>query len=516
MTNIKKVLFALIDYTGRGQDRFFLSSAGQTQEVTAEAIAEETDELICHDYWLIAPGIFNRAQRLPKRITDIDELRIAISGRRGDREVRDQLDIFRKLNGLADEETIRKYSAVFTRKEPFDEDVLNAIAPALLKFSDMVEEQAKATNEWERYTNIERPVSGYLIESASRGIAISKDRLRAHKEKLDFDYYMALKNFSASYELPLEIPSDKDVIEYLEPRGFDFSGVSLEYVLNFVPMTDNFATDLLNLRSLARSRTILSAIPSNQTRIFPVVDWFGSITSRIYFKDPSLQNLAKRYRDIVIPDDDQCLSYVDFDQFEAGIMAALSEDERLLALYGNGDVYELASEQVFGDRSRRKEAKRLFLSYAYGMKRDNLIAAATSYGANRAAAKEFFRQFVQLERWKSSLWDEFKQSGRIGTSLGNFLLREHEGELSEREKRSAVSQVVQGTASLIFKKALIELNAEPLVQLKIPMHDAALFQHPSGFDTGRVIDIFSRVMSGHLGHRVIGKASLTDFVIDQT
>jgi DNA polymerase I-like protein with 3'-5' exonuclease and polymerase domains len=97
------------------------------------------------------------------------------------------------------------------------------------------------------------------------------------------------------------------------------------------------------------------------------------------------------------PDAETVFSYIDYDQYEAGLMAALSKDGLLLALYAAGDLYQQAAEQIFLTRNKRKEAKRLFLSFAYGMKRKNLIAAAVEYGAKPTDAKNFFAQFSDLE-----------------------------------------------------------------------------------------------------------------------
>ena len=512
MTELKKALLFICDYTDSGGDRLFLFSTEGISEVTPEQVIGERSEIVCHDYWLIAPSIYRKTGSLPQNVTDIEELRISTSGRREDRESREYVDISNSLADYVDEEVIGRYKNMFNRKSALDLNVLSKVGCAILMFSDKIEEEAKAADEWTRYTDVERPVCDYLIKSAAAGIAIDESALRKHKELIDFDYFMALKNFSATYSMPLELPSDDEVMEYLAPKGFDFSGVSVDYVLNFVPMNDGFAGDLLKLRKLSNSRRVLAAIPFSQKRIFPIVDAFGSITSRIYFKDPSLQNLSKKHRDILIPDAGMSFSYVDFEQYEAGIMAALAKDEKLLELYAAGDLYALAAEQIFKDNGKRKEAKRLFLSYAYGMKRKYLIDAACAYGAEREAAKVFFSQFETFENWKKQLWDEFKQNGRIGTSIGNYRCRENSGELTEKEKRSAVSQVVQGTASLIFKIALLKLSSAADVKLKVPMHDAVLFQHQVEFDVSRVEAMFSQVMSEHFGNAIKGKASRASFV----
>ncbi|MFP3614772.1 DNA polymerase [Paraburkholderia sp. SIMBA_050] len=512
MTKEKKALLFISDFTDRGGEKLFLwSSNGGLIEASAETIVKEDCELVCHDYWLVAPAIYKKIRSLPKCVIDVEELRTSTSGKREDRENRDKVDFSDALIKFSGEETIGRYKNIICKKKPIDAEVFCLIGRDLLQLAESLETKARRADEWTRYVDVERPVADFLIRSAADGIAIDEAALRKHKAKIDFSFYMALKEFSAKHSLPLEVPSDDEVIKYLEPR-FDFSGVGLEYVLNFVPMSDGFSDDLLRLRKLTNFRRVLNAIPLSQKRVYPIVDSFGSITSRIYFKDPSLQNLSKHHRDILKADEGMMLSYVDYDQYEAGIMGALSKDDEILRLFSSGDLYAQAAEEIFSDHGKRKQAKRLFLSYAYGMRRKSLIDAAAGLGAERTKAKEFFNRFSTFEKWKEGVWEEFRENGRVGTILGNYLSRDGTGELSEKEKRSAVSQVVQGTASLIFKKALVRLGSVNGVSLKVPMHDAVLFQHSPEFDPVVVIELFSKVMSEHFDNRIQGKASLSKFV----
>lgn len=514
MTNKIALLF-IHDFSDRDTEKFYLVSEDSITEATADEVVVQEKELICHDYWLIASALYRKTNKLPKLVTDVEELRISTSGHREDRENRDKKDVCSELlaREYVSEEDIGRYRNILFKNGAFDIDVFSCVGRALLRLSDDIEEQAKNADEWGRYSTIERPVVEYLLRSVAKGIAVNTEILREHKQNIEHAYYMALKQFSAEYKLPLEVPSDDEVIDYLTPKGFDFSGVGVEYVLNFVPMPDGFSEKLLELRKIATSRMVLNAIPLSQKRIFPIVDAFGSITSRIYYKDPSLQNLSKRHRNILSPDEGMTLSYVDFGQFEAGIMGALSQDETMLELFSTGDLYALVAEKIFLDVAKRKEAKRLFLSYAYGMKRKSLIDAAVGFGAERDSAKNFFNQFSRFEQWKSEIWSEFHTNGRIGTVFGNHLSRAVSGELSEKERRSAVSQVVQGTASLIFKKALLKLSCLTDIDLKVPMHDAVLFQHPQRFNPQKVADVFAEVVTEHFDGRIEGKASVADFFI---
>lgn len=509
--NTKAFLY-LKDYANSGHDHFFLFNEGQLAKASPNEVVADTALLVCHDYWLIAPTLLQLTGTLPSHIVDIDEFQVMISGLKQERKLRDKKDISRRISCLpVDQSVCRNYFKIFNRSLPFNEAIYLEFGAALLSFWDTLKSTAQKKNELERFQVIEQPVSRYLISSAAKGIAIDVERLRAHKHTLEHDYYSALKKFSACYDLPLEVPNEQDIITYLEPRGFDFTGVDVDYVLKFVPMNDNFATDLINLRKLAHSRNVLAALPTSKARIFPLVDSFGSITSRIYFKDPSLQNLAKKHRDILVPDEGKQFCYVDYDQYEVGIMAALSGDPRLLELYSAGDIYTELATLLFSDPEKRKHAKRLFLAYAYGMNMNALITAATGYGAGRVAARSIFRSFSVFEAWKTSIWETFSSEDRVGTCLGNYLNRERNGTLQGQEQRSAVSQVVQGTASLIFKKALLALSVLSNVELKLPMHDAVLVQTPKDYDVNQLPSILGDVMSNHFKGLVNGKASIEPF-----
>ena len=512
MTNRTALLF-VNDFTDRNKERFYLVDGEAAREATAEEVVNQSREIICHDYWLIAAALYKNTARLPESIMDVEEVRISTSGRREDRENRDSKDVFAALreHELISKEDAGRYRNIIFKNAPFDAGTFSRIGAALLRLADIVEQNAKSKNEWDRYVTLERPVNEYLLRSVSKGLAIDGSALRKHKMDIEHSYYMALKEFSSRYNMPLQVPNDEEVAAYLAPKGFDFSGVGVEYVLKFVPSADGFSEHVRALRKIATSRTVLNAIPMSQARIFPIVDPFGSVTSRIYYKDPSLQNLAKRHRNIIAPDAGKMLSYVDFGQFEAGIMGVLSGDDTMLQLFSSGDLYALAAQQISGDTSKRKPAKRLFLSYAYGMKKKSLIDAAVGFGAERDIAKRFFNSFPRFENWKREVWEAFHANGRIGTSFGNYLTRTETGTISEKEKRSAVSQVVQGTASLIFKKALYRLSKCSDVELKIPMHDAVLFQHAEGFDPQTVAALFADVMTEHFEERIRGKAAVARF-----
>lgn len=511
MTDEVMLLLFIKDFSGRGGDRYFIWQKDNLREAFAEDLAKSQLRIICHDYWLIAPAIYRQAGALPKEVVDLAEFECGISGKKVDRRVRERRDIKHMLTKVGDEAAVGSYIESFYQGADPGEPVMASIAQGLIAYWMELLDLASKVGELERAISVEVPVFNVISLAAVQGICIDVEKLRQYKSSTDNRYYMALKRFAESHAFPYEVPREADVVEHLAKEGYDLDGVSLDYILKFVPAANGFAEDLIELRRAHAARLIISRMAIGGGRVFPIPDTQATVTSRIYYRDPPLQGLPKAYRDVFLPDRGYVFSYVDYDQFEVGVMGGLSRDEKILNLYASGDLYLEVARDLFNDDEKRGSAKRLFLSYAYGMKRSALLDAAVALGSDRSEAKKFFSSFDKYEGWKSAVNAEFEEKGRVGTSLGNYKVRAGDGPLSPKERRSSVSQVVQGTASLIFKKAILAVSAIPGVAIRIPMHDALLVQHVPGFDSADIIDVFSRVMTDHFQGGITGKASLESF-----
>ncbi len=507
-----KLLLFLKDFTGRGADKFYWLEDDQLNETSAEEVVSFPGVVVCHDFWIIRDAIFDQVQDLPRTIIDLDEFRIAISGNPEDRRSREKVDITGELGRYgASPEICSSYKSMFNKGIEFDVDVACAAAKAMAKMYLSLCAEARANGEFERFFEVEVPVYRLLQKAMSAGVAIQSAGLSEKRSEAEYDYFFCLKNYSAKHDMPLETPTSTAIEDRLYKAGFDLSGVSTEYVLEFLPHEHNFGNDTLALQDFDVAKRVLSSLVLSSGTTRPIIDVFGSRTSRVHLRSPSLQNMPKKYRTIVAARPGTELCYVDFDQYEVGIMAALSDDPELAKLYAVGDMYDIFATTHLGLAENRKAAKQLFLSYAYGMSRKALIDAAESLGANRERAKAAFKLFSKYEEWKKTVWAEFQSEGSVATVLGNHYRRSGKGQLSGKEKRSAVSQVVQGTASLIFKKVLLEVGDIEDVTIVLPMHDALLFEHRLEDTPAKVVAAFESVMTSQLLGRVKGKASVSQF-----
>jgi DNA polymerase I-like protein with 3'-5' exonuclease and polymerase domains len=507
-----RLLLFMKDFTGRGADAFYWFQDGQLQETDAASVVEFPGLVVCHDFWMIRDALFDRTGTLPGTIIDVDEFRISISGVPEERLAREKHDLTTQLGRYGAEQEVRDtYQKMFNKGVPFDGGVATKAAAAITAMYLDLCEQASADGELERFLSVEVPAYRLLQLSMSAGISIDTAGLSDKRAQAEHDYFLLLKDYSAKHDMALELPSRRAIEAKLLKEGFELDEVSVEYLLEFVPHQRDFGGDTLELLALGTARRVLGSLTLSTDSTRPVVDVFGSRTSRVQLRSPSLQNIPKRYRSIIIAHGDAQLGYVDFDQFEVGIMAALSGDEELKRLYAAGDMYEFFATKHLGLVGNRKAAKQLFLSYAYGMSRKALVDAAVSLGVDRQKAKEAFRLFQRYEDWKKGVWAEFQSSGRVATILGNHYRRVGRGQLTGKEQRSAVSQVVQGTASLIFKRALLAAASIDDMRIVLPMHDALLFEHTLADTPARVVAAFEGVMTEVLGGRVAGKASISEF-----
>ena len=238
----------------------------------------------------------------------------------------------------------------------------------------------------------------------------------------------------------------------------------------------------------------------------------GTVSGRILVSDPYLQQLRRAYRSLVAADPNHRLIYLDYAQFEPGVLAGLSCDAQLIAAYNDGDLYTALAKVLFGDSAQRPTAKRVFLAFSYGMTPDRIAtmlagdAAANERDAYAAKIATFFQAFPDLAHFRTSQQEALRADGYVKSVFGNRRLRTTTDEhLSLKEQRWAMNHPVQSTASLIFKEALngiiAEFGVEPVI---LPVHDAVLLQFPDDEHFDGRAQRASEIMVERFSHRVPG------------
>ncbi len=506
-------IFSFIkDNSGNDSSRYFLSDDTGFREASASDVVAVDDILISHDYWMICGELFKHTGKLPTRVVDLDEYRVFTSKRPGIRKEREKHDLVEYIKNHSQLfiDTAVRYKKIFYAEADVVLSVIDNFHQLLLFYYIEICRLAFANGEFSRFFDIELPCQRIAAEITALGIPISTEKLSEFKADASHEYYLKLKYISDTFNVPLQVPNRTEIDEFAISKKVDLKDYSHEFVFNYHPAVREFAKSVTELRELNTTRGVLNSVAVKSKRVHPIVDTQGSRTSRLSLSSPYLQNIAKKYRSIIVADKDMDLCYVDFDQFEVGIMAALSRDPKLLELYAMPDMYESFQIEHLKGEGNRKSAKVLFLAYAYGMKLKHLQLVGLDFNIKREVIKNAFKPFKEYEKWKLRNFDALNHKGYVSTSFGNRFYKKNI-QVSVKDKLSAISQVVQGEGSLIFKKTLLQLAETEDVGILLPMHDALLFQHALPATPQKVCGIFENMMTSHFNGLIQGKASIEEF-----
>lgn len=326
----------------RKKSRFFITDSGGFREASADEVFAHNGFLICHDFWMIARDLYSLCGNLPKSIVDLDDLNIISSRDPNVRRRREKFDIVDRMSNFLSrgEDVLRAYKRMFYQEIDIEISVQKDFHELFLEYYIEICRRAILNGERDRFFDVEMPCATLCAEISSKGLRVDSDIISKNRKLISHDYYESIVELSDKFDIPLEVPSEEDNARYAKRLNIDLSEYSLDFAMNYLPQMNSYSELVKRVRDLSIARDVLNGMPLRSGRVFPIVDTQGSRTSRISVRSPFLQSLPKRYRNVICADQDKSLCYVDFDQFEVGIMAALSNDPILHALFAEDDMYE--------------------------------------------------------------------------------------------------------------------------------------------------------------------------------
>lgn len=474
-----------------GNSRFAVADESSLAIIEPEQL-ESAGELITYDAPILVDELRRRKARPCKALIDAsDAIRLCVGVSRADGG-ETKWGFWRRIRCFfSDERDWRLCRDIHEARavSPNSDELLRlfgAFANAMISLWRSVHTNLTDLGELDRFYDVEVPAAQIFYRRQYSGIAIDTAVLKTLTDSAETDKYKNYQEVAKALDVsPTGLTywnvgphlAKTDVSE-LSPNA---TGYRLRDQMKIAAVNSNFAQCFTDYLDASRDLDILTRLADSGGRVFPTFSALGTITGRILVSDPYLQQLRRRYRSVISSDQGADLRYFDYSQFEPGVMASLSKDQALIALYNEGDVYTALSGALFGDAKHRQLCKRIFLGFSYGMSAKgiaSLLGATDVGGASiEGNIENFFAKFATLNEYKKSLERRLKDAGKIGTQCGNYRLRNSSGELSAKERRWALSHVVQGSASLIFKEALIELAEEFGAEaMLLPMHDAILMQ----------------------------------------
>jgi len=494
MTDLAFLAYLPDPFSVRAGAFWCMTSGCQGRRVSAE-------EVSCFDGTLVTYGLpalideLRRAGHAPQRNPiDIGEALRLVAGVPRDEGGEKRWDVWRHLAPhFSDNATARLFIAAAKSRvawpdEPLFSNMLNAASHALEQLWDQTKTSLRERGELDRFLSVEVPVQRIFAHRQAAGIAIDRDAADALLVQLERERYGAFQRVATTL--------------CTNPTGLNFwnigprigktdlahlacieDGGRLRDAFKLASNRSNFAKDFLQFANTAQDEITLRRAAGIDRRLYPTFSIIGTVTGRILVSDPQLQQLRRHYRGIVSADPGKRLTYLDYSQFEPGILAFLSGDAHLISAYCRGDLYKALSQQMFGTDAQRPLSKRIFLAFCYGMTSEG-IARLVSGVDNREemlrcqkVVDAFFMSFPGLDEYRARMEAELGCAGYVSSIMGNRRYRTSNGPLTPKEKRWALNQPVQATASLIFKEALISLaKAFGRNSILLPVHDAVLLQ----------------------------------------
>ena len=256
---------------------------------------------------------------------------------------------------------------------------------------------------------------------------------------------------------------------------------------------------ILNFREDAKLKsTYVDALPqlvcSKTKRVHTTFNQALTTTGRLSSYNPNLQNIpirtskGHRVRSAFVADRGKRLLSVDYSQVELRILAHITGDKGLITAFEKDlDIHGATASEVFSvpldevTADLRRKAKAVNFGIAYGQ---GAFGLAENLGISRSEAKEiithYFEKFPKVSLYMTDVVEKAKERGYVETLLGRrrYLteLQSNNGMIRKFGERAAINAPIQGTASDIIKKAMVELQGQTSCQMILQVHDELIFE----------------------------------------
>ncbi len=275
---------------------------------------------------------------------------------------------------------------------------------------------------------------------------------------------------------------------------------------------------ILEFRELAKLKsTYVEALPAavnpRTGRVHTSFSQTGSVTGRLASSDPNLQNiptrteLGRRVREGFIAQPGCGLLAVDYSQIELRIVAAMSQDEAMLAAFTAGqDIHAATAAAILSiplgevTKDQRRHAKAINFGLIYGMSSFGLSRTTDlTLGEAENFVKSYFQQFPGVKLYLDGIRRLATEQGYVETLLGRRryfpnLRGQMNQNMRNREEREAINAPIQGTAADILKMAMILLppaleKAGVPARMLLQVHDELVLEveEPALQETVRIV-----------------------------
>ena len=354
------------------------------------------------------------------------------------------------------------------------------------------------------------PLVFVLYDMEKEGIRADGDKLKEYSRELAVSINKIEKRIyeEAGEEFKINSPKQLGVVlfeklqlpnEKKTKTGYSTSAEVLDKLAPDHPIV----ADVLEYRQLSKLKSTyadgLINFIEQDGKIHTTFNQTITATGRLSSTDPNLQNipirieLGKLIRKVFLPEEGHLFVDSDYSQIELRVLAHLSDDEKLIEAFKNGqDIHRSTASLVFDTPFdevtdiQRRNAKAVNFGIVYGISAFGL-ANDLNIGRKEAQAyiDSYFEKYPKIKAFLDKTVADAKEKGYIKTMFGrirpipelsssNFMQRQF-GE------RVAMNSPIQGTAADIIKIAMIRVHDRLLKEnlkskLILQVHDELLIE----------------------------------------
>ncbi|MCY4321358.1 MAG: DNA polymerase I [Bdellovibrionaceae bacterium] len=231
-------------------------------------------------------------------------------------------------------------------------------------------------------------------------------------------------------------------------------------------------------------------------RIYTEFKQAVTATGRLSSVNPNLQNIPIRtergqlIRKAFVSEKGRQLISADYSQLELRILAHITGDKNLQKAFEEDlDIHAITASELFNiplkevSSDLRRKSKAVNFGIAYGQ---GVYGLAETLSISRSEAKQiienYFKKFKKIKEYIESVKTEIQKRNYVKTLYGRkrFFNKEElkHPRFRANVERAAINAPLQGTASDLVKKAMIELNSSLSIPILSQVHDELLFEGP--------------------------------------
>lgn len=364
------------------------------------------------------------------------------------------------------------------------------------------------------YADIEHPLIRVLYEMERDGITVDISVLKEMSKRMEQDIESLTKRIwkLAGTEFNVNSPSqlaDVLFVDLMLPTkgikktktGYSTAASELEKIWDaheMVPLISQYR-ELTKLKS-----TYVDALPelvASDGRIHTSFNQTVAATGRLSSSDPNLQNIpirteqGREIRKAFVAPKGKTLIAIDYSQIELRLVAAFSEDKKMIKVFtSGGDIHRSTAAEVFDvpedevTKDQRRAAKAVNFGIIYGM---GPRALSRNIDVSFQEAKDFIERYFAVYPTVRAYLDRSLETAKENEYAETMFGRRRAlPELSTgvpmlraAAERMATNMPLQGAAADIIKMAMVEaqnwLHAQAYgddARMLLQVHDELVFE----------------------------------------